>query len=197
MSDNTFQVIAENILTRRTTSVPKMNGQLIPQETIQELLKLADAAPTHARTEPWRFHVYSGESFGAFCINHGDLYWEHADLEKRNEGTKQTLSTMHNKASHLIVAMMRRTPEAKIPRSEEYAATAAAVQNILLGAHAAGLSAIWNTGGMALKQPMKDYLGLKEEDEVLGFVYLGHSDDTETRLPNRNYPLASKVQYFS
>jgi nitroreductase len=94
----------------------------------------------------------------------------------RKQATFDSLSQVADTASHLIVVMMKRTPAAKIPWNEEFAATAAAVQNILLGAEALQLAAIWNTGGMALKQPMKDYLQLEADDCVMGFIYLGYTE---------------------
>lgn len=195
MSQNAIKALDEIILLRRTTKVPKMNGKKIEPQTISDLLTLADNAPTHGRTEPWRFVVYSGEALSKFCQEHGNMYWAHTPEETRNPATKENLARFAEHASHLIVAVMKRTPETKIPFLEEYAATAAAVQNILLGASARNIAAIWNTGGMALKPPMKTYLGLDLEDEVVGLIYLGYSDDPVHAAAVRKIPLADKVTF--
>jgi nitroreductase len=42
-----------------------MNGKKIPDEQITSLFELADRAPTHGLTEPWRFIVYADPA--AFC----------------------------------------------------------------------------------------------------------------------------------
>lgn len=123
------------------------------------------------------------------------MYWEHTPEETRNPATKENLIRFAEHASHLIVAVMKRTPETKIPFLEEYAATSAAVQNILLGASARNIAAIWNTGGMALKPPMKTYLGLDKEDEVVGLIYLGYSDDPVHAAAVRKIPIADKVTF--
>ena len=73
---------------------------------------------------------------------------------------------------------MQRGTNPKIPVLEEIAATAAAIENVLLGATAAGVASFWSTGGMTHKQPMKDFLQLNEEDVVIGIIYLGYSDET-------------------
>lgn len=187
-----FETVARIIRERRTTKAAAMNGRLIDDSTVQQLLQLADYAPTHARTEPWRFFVYKAESLQRFCADHARLYWEHTAEENRKQQTFDNLEHAGDMASHLVIAAMRRTPEAKIPMMEEYAATSAAVQNILLGAESLGIAAIWNTGGMALKQPMKDYLGLQGEDLVVGFLYLGYSDQPK-REAVRNIPLTEKT----
>jgi len=80
-------------------------------------------------------------------------------------------------ASHVIVAIMQRGANPKIPALEEIAATAAAIENILLGATGAGVASFWSTGGMTHKLPMKDFLQLKEEDVVMGIIYFGYSDE--------------------
>lgn len=171
-----------------------MNGRQIPDALVRELLVLADHAPTHGRTEPWRFFVYTGETLKSFCLDHARLYWDHTAAENRKQQTFDNLAQAGDNASHLVIAAMRRTPETKIPMMEEFAATAAAVQNLLLGAEAAGIAAIWNTGGMALKQPMKTYLGLADEDLVAGLLYLGYSDQP-ARGAQRNIPLEEKVRW--
>ncbi len=187
-----FETVARIIRDRRTTKAAAMNGNTIPDSTIQQLLQLADYAPTHGRTEPWRFFVYQGAALTGFCKDHAQLYWDNTSEESRKEQTFENLAHAGDMASHLIIAVMRRTPETKIPVMEEYAATAAAVQNILLGAEAMGIAAIWNTGGMALKPAMKDYLKLKEEDYVVGFLYLGFSDQPRKEAV-RNIPIAEKI----
>jgi len=169
-----------------------MNGRKIAREQVQQLLALADYAPTHARTEPWRFIVYTGDSLLRFCKGHADLYWNNTPEETRKQATYDNLEHMGDLVSHLVIAVMRRTPEAKIPKLEEYAATSAAIQNILLGAEAADLAAFWSTGGMALKPAMKQYLQLAEEDEVLGLLYLGYTDQPKKEAV-RNIPLEEKI----
>lgn len=97
--------------------------------------------------------------------------------------------------SHLVIVAMKRMPMAKIPMMEEYAAVAAAVENILLGAEAAGISVIWSTGGMAHHPAMKSYLKLEEEDQVMALLYMGYSDQ-EPKPTQRNIPLEEKVKWM-
>jgi nitroreductase len=192
--NNNFDTIAHIIRNRRTTKAAAMNGNAIPDEVIGQLTELADYAPTHGRTEPWRFFIYKGESLAKFCSDHAQLYWDNTAEEVRKQQTFDNLLHAGDMVSHLVVAVMKRTPETKIPLMEEYAATSAAVQNILIGAEAYGLAAIWNTGGMALKQPMKDYLSLQADDIVVGFIYLGYTDQP-VKDAVRNIPLSEKVKW--
>jgi nitroreductase len=193
MSHN-FEQIASVIRDRRTTKAAAMNGAVIADSTINQLLELADYAPTHGRTEPWRFFVYTGESLKKFCKDHAELYWNNTAEENRKQQTYDNLEHAGDMVSHLVIAVMRRTPETKIPFLEEYAATSAAIQNVLIGVEAMQLAAIWNTGGMALKPAMKQYLNLKEEDEVVGFLYLGGTDQPKKEA-TRNIPMTEKITW--
>jgi nitroreductase len=93
----------------------------------------------------------------------------------------------------VIIAIMKRGNLPKIPAFEEMAATSCAVQNLLLGATALDMATYWGTGGMALKQPMKDHLGLGDDDQVIGILYLGYAD--EHPAGKRTVPLEEKISW--
>jgi nitroreductase len=188
---NTFDSIASIIKNRRTTKPPEMNGQKIPDEQITALLELADWAPTHANTEPWNFIVYAQPKL--FGQQHAELYKASTPADSYMQMTYEKLLNMPNKASHVILCTMQRKPLTRIPVLEEIAATACAMQNILLGATALGIASYWGSGGMLYKPEMKQYLGLGEDDVVLGALYLGYSDTKPTG--KRNIPLSEKVTW--
>jgi len=175
--NNSFSIIADIIKNRRSIKPAKMNGKKIPDEQVKELLQLANWAPTHGRTEPWRFIVYGGDKVKEFCYQHAELY--KAIISSKNFEQASYEKQLHygDMASHLIIAVMQRGSLAKIPALEEIAATAAAVQNILLGATSAGITTFWSTSGMTHHPAMKDFLRLRQEDVILGMIYMGYSDE--------------------
>jgi len=175
--NNLFSVIADVIRRRRSSKPVKMNGKKISDEQVKELLELANWAPTHGRTEPWRFIVFSGEKRKEFCYQHAELYKSHTPAENFLQPTYDKLLHNGDQASHIVMAIMKRGNNPKIPALEEIAATAAAIQNVLLGATAAGIASFWSTGGMTHHQVMKDFLQVNEEDVVMGILYLGYTDE--------------------
>lgn len=189
-------ILEEIIKNRRSVKPAVMNGQKIEDSVIQELLELANWAPTHARTEPWRFVVYSGEAVARFCADHANLYKENTPEERFAQGTFDNLTNMGNNLSHIIAVYMKRGTNPNIPVIEEIAAASCAVQNLLLGAEAQGISILWSTGGMTLKPAMKQYFQLGEEDAMLGLLYVGYSAEG-SKPGQRNVPLEQKVQWFS
>jgi nitroreductase len=172
-----FEIIADIIKNRRSTKPVKMNGKKIPDEQVKQLLELANWAPTHGRTEPWRFVVYSGNKVKEFCLQHAELYKTYTPPEKFEQANYEKQLHYGDLASHLIVAIMQRGDSPKIPALEEIAATAIAIQNILLGATAAGIASFWSTGGMVHHAVMKDFLQLKKDDVVMSLLYLGYTDE--------------------
>ena len=175
--NETFSIISGIIHNRRSIKPAKMNGRKIADELVKEILELANWAPTHGRTEPWRFIVYPGIAVKEFCSLHAELYRIQTPAENFLQTTYDKLLHNGDLVSHLVIAVMQRGNNPKIPALEEIAATAAAMQNILLGTAAAGLAGFWSTGGMTHHQAMKNYLELKEEDIVMGILYLGYSDE--------------------
>lgn len=193
--NNLFEQAATIIKNRRSISGGKMNGKIIPDETVNQILALADWAPTHGRTEPWRFFVYGGEALKQFGKIHADLYWNHTAEDKRQEATYEKLLHNIDKASHLVIAIMKRGENEKIPQIEEVAATSAAIQNILLGATASGVASFWSTGGMTHKPALKEYLHLGKEDIIMGLIFLGYTDEP-AKEGVRNIPLSEKVKWL-
>src|ERR1700693_2191369 len=175
--NNVFSVISDIIKSRRSIKPVKMNGKKIPDQQVMEILKLANWAPTHGRTEPWRFVVYSGDRVKEFCHQHAELYRSYTQREKFEQANYDKQFHNGDLASHIIIAIMQRGNLPKITGVEEIAATAMAIQNILLGTAAAGIASFLSTSGMTHHQSMKNFLQLKEEDIVMGILYLGYSDE--------------------
>ena len=195
MTNEQYQSVARTIKERRSVSWSKMNGQKIPDEVVNDLLSLGHWAPTHGRTEPWQFLVYSGEALTQFGKAHADVYWNNTAEDKRQEAARHKLEHNVDKASHLVVAVMKRGENPKIPVLEEIAAASAAVQNILLGAQAMGIASFWSTGGMTHHPALKAHLGLGEDDIVLGLVFLGFTDEP-AKDGVRNSPISEKVKWL-
>ena len=71
----------------------------------------------------------------------------------------------------------------KVPKIEQIISLGASAQNILLGLHDIGYSAIWRTGKMAFNQHIVDSLELPNNYEVIGYLYVGTSTGRIKSLP--------------
>jgi nitroreductase len=187
--------IGEIIKARRTIKPDKMNGKLIADETILELLADANWAPTHARTEPWRFIVFSNNKTKEFALRHANLYKEVEDPSKFTQQKYDNLVKLGQNVSHIIIVWMKRIENHKIPVIEEVCATAAATENLLLSATAKRIATFWSTSGMTHHPVLHSEFNLGEEDKILGILYLGYTDEP-FREGTRMIPLSDKIEWI-
>jgi len=193
---NDTKDLSSIIRNRRSIKPGDLNGEKIDNEIIKQLLQLADWAPTHARTEPWRFIVYEGEAMHQFSRDHAELYRQHTSAEKFTEAKCEKMKEQCAVVSHLIIVYMKRTINNSIPVVEEIAAVAAAIQNMLLAISDRGLAALWSTGGMTHHASMKQYLGLHDEDIVMGLIYVGKTSK-EPPVGKRSIAIEDKIVWKS
>jgi len=59
---------------------------------------------------------------------------------------------------------------------ENICAVSAAIQNLLLAAHAEGLGAKWRTGSPATDPNVKQFLGFDPDQHLGGFLYIGYPE---------------------
>jgi nitroreductase len=158
----------EAIRTRRT--VGKSSGE-VSRETIRELIEAATWAPNHKLTQPWRFSVLTGaarERLGAV--------WGRAAAAKADPAVRAAVLEGESKKplrAPALIIVSTRTDANPVTAEEDLTATAAAVQNLLLAAHANGLSAAWKTGKIVYSAEVKQFLGLDPSDRIIAVVYLG------------------------
>ncbi|MEP6611806.1 MAG: nitroreductase [Mucilaginibacter sp.] len=189
--NNEFSVIANTIKNRRSVKAQAMNGNKIPNGHIAAILELANWAPTHGNTEPWRFIVYENPT--EFCLQHAELYRQNSMGDNFIPGTYDKLLHQGDKVSHVIVAVMKRGDLPKITQFEEIAAASSAIQNMLLGATALNIASFWSTGGMALKPALKEFLGFAGDDLIMGILYFGYAD--ERPAGKRNTEIEEKITW--
>src|SRR5580658_3468848 len=190
-----FNTLREIVINRRSTKPADFNGKTIEDEHIKQLLELANWAPSHGLTEPWRFIVYGGEAVRQFCHQHAEQYKQITPPDKFVAAKYDKQAHNGDLASHLIIVYMQRGTNPGIPAIEEIWATAAAADNILLGAEALGIAVLWSTGGTVLQPVMKEFLDLGPEDTILGLLYLGFTDDPQR--PGKRTPIAEKTKWVT
>jgi len=159
----------EALMTR--ASPAKLGGPGPDRATLDRMLAAAVLAPDHGRLQPWRFIVIEGAGRDAFGKVMAD------SLKRRDPKADESRMAMESaKAQRApIIVVVATTPKAhpKIPEIEQVEATAAAVQNLTLAAHACGYGSFWRTGDTAYDPDVKAALGLAAADTIVGFVYIG------------------------
>jgi nitroreductase len=180
------------IETRR--SIGRVKQDPVPRDLIERILESAVHAPNHRITEPWRFHVFTGKGRGELARVRAEIARLQAEAEGEDEELAAgRISRERKKAfrAPVVVAVICESGRDGVETLENYAACAAAVQNMLLTAHALGLGAMWRTGPVAYHDHMREFLDLEEGDKVVAHLYLGFPDMGER--PRRRAPAKEKT----
>ena len=149
------------------------------QSELTALIEAGSIAPDHDRLRPFRFIILSGESLDAF----GSILAER--LEARlaaaglspTEGQLQKERTKLRRAPLVIVVAAKIDSSSRIPEIEQFAAAAAAAENILLAATSMGYGSMWRTGDISYDEKIKEEFGLSSADHIVGWLYIGTRTD--------------------
>lgn len=135
------------------------------------LFRAALRAPDHGQLRPWRFLTIQGEARERL----GEVMAESLFIRQpqATEEALQKARKMPLRAPLLAVVIARVVPHLKVPGSEQVLAVGCAAHGLLLAAHAQGLGAVWRTGEFSYDRHLAKALGLAENEQTLGFIYLG------------------------
>ena len=161
-------------------SCPVLEAPGPTKEQLDILFRAALRAPDHARLRPWRFITISGDARQAL----GELMAKAAQKDQPDL-SKEAIDRCRGlplRAPTLVLAVCSPKEHPKVPLVEQQLSLGAAVQNLLLAAHAQGVGAIWRTGAVCYHPVMAEGLGLAGCEQLLGFIYLGSPSGSRKKL---------------
>lgn len=161
------------LMQRRRAVFPKfyVPGKPIDRAIIEQLLENANWAPTHKRTEPWRFRVFHSEEGRQRLSNYlSEFYQKNTPPDLFSEEKMVAAGANPLKAGAVIAVVLRPDPAANLPEFEEIASVAMAVQNMWLSCAAIGLGSFWASPRAALEA--NEFLQLDATERCLGLFYL-------------------------
>jgi len=169
--------ISEVIKNRRTILPENFTSRQVPKEIVEKLLNNAIWAPTHGKTQPWRFKVFLGNNQTSKLTKHlAEIYKEITPIEEFKEPKYLKILQRGEQCNCILGIVMARTDTNKIPEIEEVEAVACAVQNIHLTLTAYGMGGFWSTGKVAYHSKTSELLNLKENEKCLGIFYIGYTN---------------------
>ena len=139
---------------------------------IRDFLEAAVAGPDHGAVRPWRFIVVRGDAREAM----GELFTR-ALLKRKPDADEATIEKDRDRMRRvplMIAVAARINPNhPKVPSSEQIVSAGIAAQAILLAAQAKGYGGVMLTGDHAYDPEIKSGLGLRADDEIVAFIYVG------------------------
>ncbi|GAB4420501.1 MAG: hypothetical protein Kow002_08930 [Anaerolineales bacterium] len=166
-------------------SVGKVKPDAVQKSVIEKLLSAAVQAPNHYKVRPWRFVVLTDaarERLGNVMAD--SLKARHPEYPPAafdKERSKPLRSPL------LIAVGVDKPVEAKVLEWENLCAASAAIQNLLLAAHAEGLGAKWRTGDTASDPKVKEFLGFEADQHLIGFLYIGYPETAVEKKERPSY----------
>jgi nitroreductase len=179
MANNTH--LFDYLSTRRSIPALQMVEPGPDKATITSIMTLASRVPDHGKLAPWRFIVYRGDvrtRLGEQLL---------ALALQRNPDLSADLQTVERerlvRAPVVIAVVSRAAPHVKIPVWEQELSAGAVCLNLFMAANAHGFAANWLSEWIAYDEESKTILGVKPEEKVAGFLYIGSTSFPQTDRP--------------
>jgi nitroreductase len=149
----------------------------VPRQLVHDAIEAATWAPNHCVTEPWHFYLLGRRSIDA-CLA---LVRELVTQKKDAAAGEFKAQSWAQKPGWLVVTCRR--SDDVLRHREDYAACAAAVQNLLLYLWKAGIGSKWTTGAITRDPRFFDIVGIDASvASVVGLIWYGYPKLTPTQL---------------
>src|SRR5690606_35090066 len=118
MSKSINQILRE----RRSIYPIEFNGSSVSDDVVREMLENANFAPNHKSNFPWRFMILKGTDIRIWVDKYLQLFQSENELNEQNQKKIDKWNKLPDQASHVIVIIMHRDPEAKTIYNEDVCA---------------------------------------------------------------------------
>jgi nitroreductase len=157
----------ELLLTRG--SQPRLQAPAPNAEELENIMQSALRAPDHACLRPWKFVVCQNNGLTKL----GDIFEQAAIAADMSSVQIERAPKLPLRAPMVIVAIAKYKEHEKVPWIEQVASTSCAVHAMQMAALSQGYGGVWRTGSYAQNDFVKQAFELNEQDEIVGFLYLG------------------------
>ena len=151
------------------------------ESEMEKVYKAALRAPDHAWLRPSSFIEVKGDGLNRLS----NIFLEYA--KNQTDITDQIIQKYKNapfRAPMIIILVNTFKEHPKVPSIEQKLSTATAAQNIMLALNTMNYSSIWRTGKLAFNKETQTKLNLSDNQEILGYLYIGTSIGENKKIPN-------------
>ena len=168
------KLVLDAIRTRR--NIRKFTDESVPESALNIIIEAAIWAPNHRNTEPWRFIVLTKEGDMRKKVAEIIEDWVYQNVKNPNPkrriaSSKAAMQEILDAPAFIYVYSVQ-GPNDEVTR-ENYAATACAVQNLMLAAQSIGLGVGWSTGKSCLAN-VGTSVGAEPDWDIVGALYIGY-----------------------
>ncbi|HIF72685.1 MAG TPA: hypothetical protein EYQ61_09050 [Dehalococcoidia bacterium] len=155
----------------------------VSDSALELIIEAATWAPNHRNTEPWRFIVLSKD--GAMRKKVAQIVHDWTFENVKNPNPERRIATSRETQQEILDAPAFMYAYSVQGRNDEvthenYAATACAVQNLILAAHSLGIGVGWSTGKPCLAN-VGTAIGAEPDWDIVGAFYIGYPAEEQTQ----------------
>ena len=175
----------ELLLQRQSTSY--LTTPAPSEQALKQILAAGMRVPDHASLQPWNFTVITDDGLKRLS----DLFVASSDeqLDKLEKIAKKPF-----RAPMIIVISTQYKEHEKVPLQEQLITAGCCAHAMQMAAFTLGYGAIWRTGGFAYNSQTKQGLSIHEQDEIVGFLYIGTLGRPQVLKPTISFE--DKVTYW-
>lgn len=138
-------------------------------ETLENILQAGLRAPDHGALQPWHFVMIAEEGRERFS----ELLVSAAARDGADEKAIEKAQNAPFRAPLIIAVIARCEEHPKVPEWEQVVSAGCAVMAMQMAAQAQGFNGIWRSGAWTEHEVVRQGLGCRAQDKIVGFLYLG------------------------
>jgi nitroreductase len=170
--DNGVQRFLAILLSRQSISAKRLIAPGPRHDELHTMVAVVVTAPDHRGLRPWRFILIAGEARNTLAELFLSAKARAAPDAGPEELQRERERAMRAPTLLAVVARLQRH-DPRVDERDQYASAGAAIQNVLLTAHAMGYGAIMLSGRKTRDPELVSGLGLSGQEELMGFICLG------------------------
>lgn len=183
----------EHLIKSRRSVFPSMyNEEPISDQEIWKVLEMANWAPNHRNTEPWRFIVHRGVAKTRLGTYLQSYYKLHTSEENFSPSKYDKTKIKAEKSACILAIILHTDKLNRVPQWEELAAVACAVQNMWLMCTSMNIGSYWSSPKAAVEGD--EFFNLGENEQCLGLFYMGKFDAVEQNVQRTS--ITEKVKWL-
>ncbi len=158
---------SELLLTRQST--PRLTLPAPSESQLDFILNAGARVPDHGALTPWEFIIAAGDGLNKL----GEIFVKAASANGAEEAFITKAKGMPHRAPMVITIATKNQQHPKVPLLEQQLAAGCATMAMQQAAFSIGLGAVWRTGDFAFNATVNKELGLAENEQIVGFLYVG------------------------
>ncbi|MCB4792362.1 MAG: nitroreductase family protein [Elusimicrobia bacterium] len=183
-------------------SVRKYLPGAVPQADIEKLIEAATWAPSGGNLQNWHFVIVRSKTIKDELLKAINIKVEKLSEKINSPSAKKEYMAYSNYYTFFVqapvtIAVVKKPYDSLSRRilerygiayvsSADVQGPSAAIQNILLMAHALGYATCWMTGPLIARKEIEEVLGIKEPDELMALIPVGKQGQSHTAPKRKN-----------